>query len=333
MSRIELRNSTVRIIDGYSNTAAINGSVATADTDMDIDTLGTDGVIPVNCQFTVVGSIREYRVTAATSNGVYTLDLGGGSGGTYTLTFLGATTTALAFGADAAAIQAAIEALAGIGAGNVTVAGLVITFIGDLAKTDVAGTADFASLTGATDPALTETYVGGTTRNITFTPALLTADGVPSDGAVISFTGRTVEVTVGEGNLTFTENTEIIYDRDRGLLDTTREGEEQPMDVTLDMTWDFLLNDTESTELPTPYEAFNNISNASDWISSSADLCEPYAVDIQVTNVPRCTTEKAERYTFPDFRKTSLGGNISDAQISVQGQCNATKPIITRVWV
>lgn len=45
------------------------------------------------------------------------------SSGTFTLTFSGATTTALAYNASAATVQAALEALPSIGAGNVSVTG------------------------------------------------------------------------------------------------------------------------------------------------------------------------------------------------------------------
>jgi hypothetical protein len=49
--------------------------------------------------------------------------------GTFTLTFSGATTSALAYNATAAQVQAALEALPAVGAGNVAVAGAyVVTF-------------------------------------------------------------------------------------------------------------------------------------------------------------------------------------------------------------
>lgn len=68
----------------------------------------------------------------------------GGSGLTsFTLTFSGQTTAAIAAAAPAADVQAALEALSTIGAGNITVAGAAggpytVTFGGTLAGTDVA---------------------------------------------------------------------------------------------------------------------------------------------------------------------------------------------------
>lgn len=92
-------------------------------------------------------------------------------GGTFTLTYDGETTAAIAFGANASAVDSALEALPNIPAGGVTVTGgpgpgtpWVVTFTGDLADTDVPQmTADGALLTGGTDPdvAVTTTNIGG----------------------------------------------------------------------------------------------------------------------------------------------------------------------------
>jgi hypothetical protein len=106
------------------------------------------------------------------------------TGGTYTLsvTVDGGTvrtTTALAFGANAAAIQAALVALANVGAGNATVTGastpFTIAFTGALAGHAVAVTADSTSLTGNTHTAtVTETGAGSFQEGM-FGPYLSTA--------------------------------------------------------------------------------------------------------------------------------------------------------------
>lgn len=76
--------------------------------------------------------------------------------GTFTLTFGGQTTSAIQHDANAATIQAALEALSSIGAGNVSVTGGILTstpvaieFIGELKGTNVGSvTSNQASLTG-----------------------------------------------------------------------------------------------------------------------------------------------------------------------------------------
>jgi hypothetical protein len=91
-----------------------------------------------------------------------------GTGGTYTLSLGGQTTTALAFGANAAAIQAALVALSSVGAGNATVTSTgpwTIAFATGLGDTTL--TVDPASLTGGTATVAT-TSVGA--RNDLYGP-------------------------------------------------------------------------------------------------------------------------------------------------------------------
>lgn len=101
---------------------------------------------------------------------VQTLNLyGSPSGGTFTLTFDGQTTSGIAYNANAATIQAALEALSNIGVGDVTVTGgplpgstVTVTFGGALANTNVAEmTANPASLTGGTISVSMSTVTAG----------------------------------------------------------------------------------------------------------------------------------------------------------------------------
>lgn len=79
----------------------------------------------------------------------------GGSAGSFTLTYSGQTTAAIAYNADAATVQARLEALSNIAVGDVTVTGgplpstaVVVTFTGALAKTNVATMTVTDSVTG-----------------------------------------------------------------------------------------------------------------------------------------------------------------------------------------
>ena len=80
--------------------------------------------------------------------------------GTFTLTFQGATTTALDHDAAAAAVQSALEALSTIGTGNCTVTGsaggpYTVEFVGALAELNLPQMTATASLTGGTSPGVT----------------------------------------------------------------------------------------------------------------------------------------------------------------------------------
>lgn len=96
-----------------------------------------------------------YYLEGAASE-VQSVDITGSpTGGTFTLSFGSETTSALAYDADAATVQAALEALNNIGSGNVTVTGtnpaFTMTFGGDLANVKLPLlTGDESSLTGGT---------------------------------------------------------------------------------------------------------------------------------------------------------------------------------------
>jgi hypothetical protein len=79
--------------------------------------------------------------------------------GTFTLTFQGATTAALAFDATAAAVQAALEALPSVGAGNVAVSGAyAVAFVNRLGRNPMPLlVADGAGLAGGTVSVVTTT--------------------------------------------------------------------------------------------------------------------------------------------------------------------------------
>jgi hypothetical protein len=107
-------------------------------------------------------SVRSYNACA---NGdvseVQTVTITGDpTGGTFTLTYAGQTTAGIAFNANAAAVQAALEALSNLAPGDVTVGGgpgpatpYTVTFRAALGNV-VQMTASAAGLTGGTAPAV-----------------------------------------------------------------------------------------------------------------------------------------------------------------------------------
>lgn len=86
------------------------------------------------------------------------------TGGTFTLTYRGQTTSAIAYNATNSTVDAALEALSTIGAGNVTVTGgpgpgtpYVVTFASALAAKAIYPLTAANSLTGGTSPTITIT--------------------------------------------------------------------------------------------------------------------------------------------------------------------------------
>lgn len=86
------------------------------------------------------------------------------TGGTFTLTFSGQTTAAIAYNASASAVQSALEALSNIATGDVVCAGgplpgtpVTVTFGGAYDGANVPQMTATASFTGGTSPAVTVT--------------------------------------------------------------------------------------------------------------------------------------------------------------------------------
>lgn len=139
-------------------------------------------------------------------------------------------------------------------------------------------------------------------------------------------TPNAIEVTIGEGNLTYDENRNVEYILDRGQLDEVRLGDEVPMDVSFDFIWEYIEgNTTTSGNLPTVEDALKKINNAASWTSTDSDQCRPYAVDIIIQHIPECDNGDQEFTTLPDFRQDTLSHDMRAGSISCTGRCNATQ--------
>lgn len=340
MARIELRDCTVRIKDGFGGAALVDDSaIAGAATTLEIDTItGTPAsrtTIPIGARFTIdTVADTVFTVSARNDNEKQRVVVDATSG-TFKLTFDGQQTIAIAFDAIASVVQSALEGLSNIAPGDVLVtssvaSNWVIEFKGTYLATNVAIlTGQDVDLAGGGDTiTITTVRPGGTTWELTFSPALDGGD-LPANNDVITFLPIQIDIKVGDGNLTYTENKENEYLLDRGDLDSVREGNEVPMDVNLDFVYEFVTTGT--GELITPRDALKGVGGAADWTSSSDDACEPYAVDIEVEHVPPCGTSETEITLFPDFRHDSLDFDLGAATVSAKGRCNATEPEVTRV--
>lgn len=139
---------------------------------------------------------------------------------------------------------------------------------------------------------------------------------------------NTLEVKIGEGNLSFTEKVNRIYTKDRGLLNDVRDGDEEPLEVSMDFIWEFLKSDTGNP--PSPYDVLKNEGEASSWVSVDVDACRPFAIDIEILYEPPCGGEKDEKIVLEDFRYEQLQFDLRNASVAMTGKCNVTRPTITR---
>ncbi len=167
---------------------------------------------------------------------------------------------------------------------------------------------------------------GPPSTSITFTPALL---GAVLDNAVITFAGRALEVNIGEGDLSYTENKERIYERNKGNLSDVREGDEQPVEVNFAFTWEEITAISGGT--PTIEDVFKNRGEAASWVSSDSDPCQPFSVDVEIEHIPSCTSKQREIVLLPDFRYEQLEHSYEDATVASTGRCNVTEATVTRL--
>ena len=333
--RKQMRDLVFAFQDGFSGTSAVDDAALVAnDTTMGVDTHSlrdSRTIVPVGARFTTAG-ISTVREVTATQNSQQFLITITATGGTYTITLNGETTSALAFDADSATVQAALVALASVSSGDVTVTGdgpHTVTLAGDLANTTGnTFTVDDASATGGTVVA-SELQDGTTTWEVTFTPAIATGS-VPADDAVITWYPRRLEFKTGEGNFDWDQTRDPIIDLNRGVIEGWRLGDEQAMTVNGAALLDWLRASGSITL--TVYEVLTQTGLASDWLGSSkGDVCLPYAPDLVVIDAPNCGSEQAEVMVFPMFVPTSLNPNVDDALINLSGVSVAAKPEITRV--
>lgn len=207
------------------------------------------------------------------------------------------------------------------------------TIVLNTTDTDLVPVGARFTVAGETDSTQEHTVIARTpastspTTNIQFSPAL--GPGTYVNNGAVTFLPHLLYVQIGDGNLTFTENVERIYDRDRGLLDTVRNGDEQPLELNLEFTYVYVTH--QAGKVVTPVDALKQLGAASEWVSSDADQCAPYAVDLELRHCIQCTTDQNEKLVFQDFRYESLEYDLQEATIAVSGRCNVTDAVASRL--
>lgn len=342
----DLKNATIHILDGYgtANGGPISYLVNLAGTN-DVQTItNTDsgGTFTIAFRSSVTTAI-PFAATGATIQTAMRLlstinganvTVTGSANGPYTVTFIGVL---------AGELQPllVIDNTSGTG-GSVTVvhttpgvpayaAGITTMAV------DTTMTGPVAPVSGDTfkvanlDPNVQDTTVytltgTPTTTSWTFTPALVLA---VQDDAVITVQPHDLNVKLGDGNFTFTEKKPREYKKNRGKLDSVRNGDEDPLEVKLDFAWIFI--SSSSGEPVTVEEALKKIGGASNWVTAGVDPCEPYCVTMRINYIPPCTNVKSEIIDLAEFRYEELQHDTKTGMIACTGKCNLTSPTVTRV--
>lgn len=142
---------------------------------------------------------------------------------------------------------------------------------------------------------------------------------------------HSIDVKIGEGNLTFSEKRNVQYTLDRGVLDEVRLGDQVPMDVSMDFVWEYISGGVASDGVPSVEDALKRKGAAAAWTSTDSDACRPYAVDIEVLYDPQpagCGDD--ETILLSDFRYEELNHDLKAGTISCTGKCNVTEATATR---
>lgn len=147
---------------------------------------------------------------------------------------------------------------------------------------------------------------------------------------------QSIIVKIGEGNMTYTERVEREYTLDRGVLDEIRNGDEVPVEVRFDFTWEYIKgpsSGSDSTGTPTVEDCLKNTGAAADWTSSDTDTCRPFAVDLEIEYIPDCTTGDKENITLADFRYEQLDHDLRAGTVAISGRCNITSVTSVRAAI
>ncbi len=293
----------------------------------DISAITPDGTLTIIADVEGVDGVAEVQtlqINPTTTGGTLVLDWGG----------LGPAAP-ITFDSTAAEIETNLEALGG-GIAAITVTGgpfpaspVVITWdtTGVVAAISGVGTnLTGGVITGVTVVETTPGVSATSTARIAITPVLVAAT---TAGGSVTFGGRRLSIKVGEGNVNYSESVNREYILNRGNIDTIRDGDDIPMDVSFDFVWEFLTA-VGGSAVPTIEEVIKQTGEASTWLTTSSDACEPYCIDIEIYYDPGCGGDNTEEIVLPYFRHEKLDHNLADSQISCTGKCNATVANITR---
>ena len=137
-----------------------------------------------------------------------------------------------------------------------------------------------------------------------------------------------LEVKVGEGNLTYSEQSKVKFILDRGSLDSVKTENDEPVDLSFDFTWEFLQASTGGAE--TIEDVLKKTGEGAGWVSSADDPCQAYCIDVELMNEPGCAGIESEQILFEEFYYENLSHDLKAGTVACKGRCNRSVVTITR---
>jgi len=180
---------------------------------------------------------------------------------------------------------------------------------------------------------LAAAIAGNTEANalVTVTQAGAGTDLVEAQAITTLDGQQSIDITVGEGTLSYSEKTPREFVKDRGNLDTVRDADQEPMDISFDFIWDFITAESGGSN-PTVEEALKNtgIAVTNSWLTTALDTCQPFCVDVELSNLPECSSVEDEYTMFTEFYQENLDHDAKEGSVACSGRCNATTASDTR---
>ena len=323
--QFDMKQALFYFVDGYTNSGTVSaksgainnsgGYTAGASTML---VNGITGAVATGQVFKVAGDVTVYTISSHTET----------LGNTTSITFTPVLATSPA---DSVVITFGIAA----GATSIPVTG----FTGEVPNgvlfnipedTNTYIVTQVTNTLGATTALGLSSSIGPTGVAV---PGAGLADNVFT-GDIITIAGRTMRMKVGDGTMSYDEKRTVEYKKDRGLLDTVRLGDQDPMEVKFDLRWEFLLADSTdpaTSSYPSPEDVMKQRGGASNWVSTSPDPCEPYCIDIYVVYMPLCPAVKYETYLLHMFRYETLNHEFKQGMIAATGKCNVQTAVVSRL--
>ncbi len=141
-----------------------------------------------------------------------------------------------------------------------------------------------------------------------------------------------IEVKLVDSGLSFTTHDNKVHVLDRGVLDHMRPGDEQAVDVNLNLKFTQFISHDDGEDV-TPYEAITNTGNAADWVSTNDDGGDVYTVTLEFTISNPDSTKQDEVITFAKcaFETPADFGEGADySTLVVSGKDFETAPTIEK---
>ena len=159
-----------------------------------------------------------------------------------------------------------------------------------------------------------------------------TGAGTVDAQAITTLDGqKSLSVTIGDGTLSYSEKKPREFVKDKGTINTVRNADEEPVDVSFDFIWDFITSES-GASAPTIEEVLKKTGYAlSDgWATTASDVCQPYCVDLEVSNLPECSTVTNEYTMLEEFYYEGLDHDAKEGSVACGGRCNKVEAVHTR---